>query len=191
MSIQPFNLGYPKNGTSLGSSKVPIRNNIDGTFLTLSVDHQNANEANPGYHTDIHMVPEASNPAAVPGIGQLYSNTVGSDQQLFYESGLGVISQITNNVTPTTGNNGYTYLPGGLIIQWGVTAGSFGSTVAVLFTTSNIDFPNNVFNIQITARGTTPGTCASILASSVATTGFTINNSNSAPNGYYWFAIGN
>ena len=47
MSIPAFTPGYPPDGSSLGETKSVIRNNLDGTFLTLGVDHIN-NNGQPG-----------------------------------------------------------------------------------------------------------------------------------------------
>ena len=46
MSIPTYTQGYPPDGSSLGQTKSVIRNNLDGTFLTLAVDHVDNN----GHH---------------------------------------------------------------------------------------------------------------------------------------------
>lgn len=126
MSIPTFTPGYPPDGSSLGQTKVVMRNNSDGTFQTLAVDHIN-NNGQPGgrpagYHKVIHMVPQAGNPAAIPGYGQLFGKTVNSftnDEALFYETGNGLVQQLTVNLTPLATTTGYTFIPGGIIVQWG------------------------------------------------------------------------
>ncbi len=47
MAIPIYTLGYPPDGSSLGQTKTTIRNNLDGTFLTLGGDHVN-NNGQPG-----------------------------------------------------------------------------------------------------------------------------------------------
>lgn len=153
MSIPTFTPGYPPDGSSLGQTKSTIRDNLDGTFLTVAVDHINNNGqpgSNPaGYHKVTHMVPQAGNPSAVVGYGQLYSRTVNSftnDQALFWETGGGLIQQLTTNITPLYSGNGYTFLPGGFIIQWGVTV----STAVSGSTFFNVPFQTSCLNIQLT-----------------------------------------
>jgi|FreactcultuFSWF8_1027224.scaffolds.fasta_scaffold00462_4 hypothetical protein len=196
MPIPTYVPGYPPNGSSLGQTKATIRDNLDGTFDTLAIDHINNNGqpgSNPaGYHKVIHIVPQGSNPGAVTGYGQLFSKTVNSvttDEALFWETGAGLIQQLTVNLTPAAVTNGYTFLPGGLIMQWG-TAISFTSGNTVSFT---IVFPTACLNVQATIKDT--GSRQFVYTSSYSTAGFiaTLLNSNgSAETGTFtWLAIGN
>jgi len=198
MSIPTFTQGYPPDNSSLGQTKATIRDNLDGTFLTLAVDHINNNGqpgAKPaGYHKVIHMVPQAANPAPVAGYGQLYSRTISSitnDQALFWETGAGLIAQLTMNVTPQATLNGYTYLPGGILVQWGAIV----SVAASGTTNFNIPFPNNFFNIQLTAMvSSTSNHANGMYIQGVPTTAqFTWNQADraAAQTGFLWYAIGN
>lgn len=208
MSIPTFTTGYPPDGSSLGQTKATIRNNLDGTFLTLAVDHINNNGspgAKPaGYHKVIHSVPQASNPAPVAGYGQLFCKTVNSftnDQALFWETGAGIVQQLTTNITPTANTNGYTFLPGGLILQWGfrsVTSGAWPSNTntALNFTAqvpANVNFQSNCFAVWTTNSGT--GTSqGQVEIASKSTTGFVwrfTGSSSATENGFFWWAIGN
>jgi hypothetical protein len=80
--------------------------NTLSTYQLIAVDHGGFNAGgivNGGYHNIIHFnnpstrLPPNTDPSNISGIGQLYSKTVGSpsDQQLFYETGNGTITQIT------------------------------------------------------------------------------------------------
>lgn len=205
MPIPTYTLGYPPDGSSLGQTKATIRNNLDGTFETLGIDHIN-NNGQPGsqpagYHNVIHMVPQGSDPAAVTGYGQLYSKTIVSDvttdQALFWETGGGLIQQLTVNLTPSASTNGYTYLPGGLILQWGSAASTSSSTpnCTVVFATANIKFPNACFNVQCTVNQTSTNR-NSVVVFSKSNTQFQatgIDSSGNAASGivFYWVAIGN
>ncbi len=82
----------------------------------IAVDHLGFNGANGGIHNIIHFSNQAGDPA-ISGTGQLFTKTVGSDNQLFYESSLGVVEQITGG--SSSGAVGYVLLPGGFIMQWG------------------------------------------------------------------------
>jgi hypothetical protein len=198
MPIPTFTPGYPPDGSSLGQTKSTIRNNLDGTFQTVAVDHIDNNGqpgAQPaGYHKVVHMVPQGGNPVAVAGYGQLFSKTINSfttDQALFWETGTGLIQQLTVNLTPLAASNGYTFLPGGLILQWGVKS-SPGSSGTITFATSNISFPNNCFNVSITQRrDSSSSTQGMYLNGAPSATQFSYNGSSSSDTALYWWAIGN
>ena len=201
MPIPTFNSGYPQDGSSLGQSKRQIRDNIDGTYQTLAIDHID-NNGNPGakpagYHKVIHMVPQGSNPAAIAGYGQLFSKTVTSvisDTALFWETGTGIVSQLTMNILPKAAANGYTYLPGGILLQWGIVAGSSASSTTVLFATSNIDFPTACFNVTVipVRSASSPGNDFATVIVTKSATGFTFGNiGGHTMTNWLWTAIGN
>jgi hypothetical protein len=198
MPIPTFTPGYPPDNSSLGQTKTTIRNNLDGTFQTLSVDHINNNGdpgANPaGYHNVIHSVPQGGNPIAVPGFGQLFSKTINSfttDQALFWETGGGLIQQLTTNITPLGAFNGYTFLSGGIILQWGVVI----STASSGTTNFNVTFPNNCFNVQLTSvvSDKTNHANGMYVQGILSASEFTWNQADiaSSQTGFFWMAIGN
>jgi hypothetical protein len=201
MAIPTYTPGYPPDGSSLGQTKSTMRNNLDGTFETLAVDHID-NNGQPGskpagYHKVVHMVPQASNPAPVTNFGQLYSKTINSfttDQALFWETGAGLIQQLTTNLTPLATNSGYTFLPGGIIVQWGRVT-STNSTFTLQ--NYNITFPNACFCVfaQIYGTGTEPSGAGTIdirfsqvLAASFQWCMITQSDKYT---GFFWVAIGN
>jgi hypothetical protein len=167
-----------------------------------------------GYHESIHLVPQSdttSNPpnnyppngyVATPGYGQLFDvtdidGTSGTtpDTQLYFLSGGGALTALTRNFQPVSLTNGYTFLPGGLIFQWGITAPSTASQTITFATSGNINFPKNIFNIQVTANkaatATNVTTNVYVNLSSVTLDGFQILNANNGTLGYYWQALGN
>ena len=133
MPIPTYTLGYPPDGASLGQTKSTIRNNLDGTFQTLAVDHVN-NNGQPGsqpagYHTIIHQVTE-TNVSTVSGHNQVFSGVPGTlivngvttlavppngDTQLYSLSGAGALAQLTGFSATA---NGYAWV-GGVLLQWG------------------------------------------------------------------------
>lgn len=203
MPIPTFTQGYPPDGSSLGQTKKPIRDNLDGTFQTLGVDHVNNNGqpgSNPaGYHTIIHQVTQSGPPTPITGVNQVFSMIPPSgipsntDTQLFTVTGdqtPGEYSQLTGNNANAT--NGSVWCAG-ILIQWGQTTSSSSSTKAVSFTQA---FPNNCFNaIAIPIRAaSSPGSdfACCIVTGSVSKTGFTIGNIGAhSVDGFYWAAIGN
>jgi hypothetical protein len=156
----------------------------------------------------------APNPTPVAGTGELFVNQVNdginTDEILYYQSGdNGFLTSLTRNFQPSLGNQGYTYLPGGLILLWGVVtgphAGFFASgstpdTGTITFTSILPNaFPVACYNIwtQECFDNPAPGSTgrATILKTGAtpSKTSFSwafITNS-SAYNQFFWVALGN
>ncbi len=208
MAIPTFTSGYPPDGSSLGETKATIRDNLDGTFQVFSVDHQDQNEPSAGSHTKVSLrnTTGTTTPTLPPnifggGFETLYSQPAGSAPlgplgEIFYSRAGGAGIQITGPGTPVKAANGYTFMGGGVLIQWGIVAGSSSSSIPVLFATLNTNFPNNCFVVQVIPirAATSPGSdfSTAIVTGSVSTLGFTIANiGGHTQAGWYWIAIGN
>ena len=205
MPIPTYTPGYPPDGYSLGQTKSTIRNNLDGTFETLNIDHVN-NNGQPGsqpagYHTVIHEVSQTS-VSTVNGYNQIFSGVPGTlvvngittptipsggDTQLYSLSGAGVLSQLTGS---SRTQKGYVWV-GGLLFQWGVKS-SPGQSGTVNFNAPNVNFPNNCFNVQLTLQRNGSTATSSIYLDGVpGTTSFNYSGDTSGAANLYWFAIGN
>ena len=198
--------GIPTGTVRLDVDYQNIQDNFQQLEVAYGVDHTVFSDTSgvppggiTGMHKGIHMIPQAA-PAAISGYGQLFNNTVNdgydTDEILYFLTGGNKLMQLTSNVQPSAAANGYTFLPGGILIQWGKKGSSTASSVPVLFTTANIDFPNNCFFVTaIPIRAdTSPGSdfSTAIVTSSVSKTGFTIANVGAhTMAGWYWLAIGN
>jgi hypothetical protein len=206
MGIPTFTQGYPPDGSSLGQTKAVIRANLDGTYLTLGVDHINNNGlpgAKPaGYHTLIHQVTQTAVTtlanynqffSGVPGTLTIDAVTTpaippGGDTQLYALTGMGDYYQLTGMLSDSPG---YAWA-GGILFQWGYVNTTTSATVPVTFP---VAYPFNIFNIQVTpVRAPATNFTTNVTVSTNATkAGFTIVNANSSATGlaYYWMAIGN
>ncbi len=88
--------------------------------LNVGTDHnftQNTANANDGYHKVIHFVTQGGNPGVVATAGQLYTKTQNAANELFYMNNAGTVTQLTG--AGSAAANGYTTLPGGILLQWG------------------------------------------------------------------------
>lgn len=208
MPIPSYTLGYPLDGSSLGQTKTTIRSNLDGTFLTLAVDHVSNNGPNmqpAGYHTVIHQVSQTS-VSTVSGYNQIFSGVPGTlvvngtttpyipsngDTQLYSLTGAGVLSQLTGN---SSTSNGFCWV-GGILLQWGSIAATSGNPSVNLASSPNVTFPNNIFNVQVTRthNSSSPGSSFGYWVNTVGigTSGFQIINNDGHTWSYQWFAIGN
>jgi len=212
MPIPTYTAGYPPDGSSLGQTKSTIRNNLDGTFQTLGVDHINNNgqpgSKPPGYHTIIHEVTQTS-VTTVAGVNQIFSGVPGTlivngvttaaipsngDTQLYSLTGAGILSQLTGN---SSTSNGYVWV-GGILIQWGqvVTSLNTGATGTITFSPA---FPNNCFSFQTTpgfAAGNPPtnsNPCTIAYSTPISKTAVSWESftASSKYTNFYWTAIGN
>lgn len=203
MPIPSYTPGYPPDGASLGQTKSTIRNNLDGTFQTLAIDHID-NNGQPGsqpagYHTIIHEVSQTS-VNTVAGYNQVFAGVPGTlvvnatptpaippggHSQLYSLNSNGGLHQLTGALATSTG---YAWT-GGILMQWGTTTASTGD-ISVSFP---VNFPNNAFNVQVTAIRAAGTYTTNFAVSNLSTTGFSIHNANSSATSlaYYWFAIGN
>jgi hypothetical protein len=199
MSIPSFNKGYPPDGSSLGQTKATIRDNLDGTFDTLGIDHVNNNGVpgppgtQPGYHTVIHQVTQGTAPVAIPGTNQLYSiiPTIPDNinPQLFTKNGAaGAVAQMTGFIKNP---NGLVWCAG-MLLQWGKVSSTTNGTV-----TFSPAFSTNCFSVQTTPYwidGTIPNGAAGISIKGLSASSFQwVFNTNSSAyvgGGFYWFAIG-
>jgi hypothetical protein len=167
----------------------------------IAIDHVGFNNAIGGYHNIIHFQNQVVTPGSVAGIGQLFTEIANSDEQLFYESGGGVVTQLTGPNAPLATVQGYTWLPGGILMQWGSVTFPAGSGSHQTATQSfNINFPNACFYvIPGLQNASSSDTTASntIAIRSIATNNFRwVYNSSSSSGttnypGFYWTAVGN
>ena len=215
MAIPTYVPGYPPDGSSLGQTKSTIRNNLDGTFQTIAVDHVNNNgqpgSQPPGYHTIIHQVPQTS-VATVSGYNQVFSGVPGTlivngtttpavpsggNTQLYSLTGAGALSQLTGH---NAASNGYQWV-GGILLQWGIHSltGSTSERATINFASANVNFPNNLFNLQVSLICRSPGTSSSQNTLCVVNGTLTNTSFQYQYNGegggrfplFFWFAIGN
>ena len=125
-------------------------------------------------------------------------NVLTSNGTTWVSSAIGNAATVTNGVYTTsfTGSNqsltsnGWQKLPGGLIMQWGVST----STTSTTTITFPIAFPTSALNVQTSTVSSSSDTGGLDLSTaprfnSVTTTGFVASSSTSS-NGFYWFAIG-
>lgn len=108
MTTYSFDDSIPDAANNPSQDQPLMKINNQSTAALIDVDHYGFNVANGGYHDVIHQPPVLANPAAIPGIGQTFTKTVSGDQQLFYESGNGVVSQLSANQAIISGSIGLT-----------------------------------------------------------------------------------
>ncbi len=210
MAYQP---GVPTGNIPLNADYLNLQENFQQLNDQWLVDHVplTTTSGTPpnGYHLNIHLVPfstTASNPPtnyppitppSVNGYGQVWSaqinDGINSDEALFFLSGGNRRMQLTSNFVPTISQNGATFLPGGLILNWGykVSTGGANQTVTLIQ-----KFPKNFFNAQATMIKNSSNVDAIYCQTSpgVAPVGGITTlqfRDTSSGNPFFWYAIGN
>jgi len=188
-----YNLNIP-NPPNQPSQDVPLmQTNTNNINNLISVDHVGFNANNGGYHTVIHQIPQSSDPGMVTGISQLYSKTVNSVPELFFENDTGVVSQLTGSLDA---NRGYQWI-GGVLLQWGIittplNGHKFGTVTLPIAFSSNF-FNASVSLIATSSANTTSDNTLAIVTGTPNLTSFQwVFNGNSTVNfnSFYWMAIG-
>ena len=215
-----YNSGVP-NPPNRPSADVPLmQTNTNNIPLYLGIDHVpfQTGHTTDGYHQQIHLLNESA-----PGIGTangvLFANnpvaqswpTWQNANTITYQiigananadaagtsfSAFGAFGTITVNYTQSAG---WTFLPGGMILQYGQVLSSLG-TPQISPSTIAVGFPvvYSTANIVVTitpickSGGTSQAHVASLQAGTLATSGFTCNFDTSTTSyiGFTWTAIG-
>lgn len=200
------NIPFATNNPSVDQPNMQTDTN---SFINWTdVDHNGYNVQQGGYHTVVHCVDNVVDPPNVPpagpllGAGEYYAKTVtdfATDTAAFFQTAGGRIIQLTMNTTPVAATNGYSYLPGGIAIQWGqATFTSSGHTQAAInFGTANRNFPTACFvvipNLILPVGSST--TVSSINITAISKTSFSWVYNGSSQGGaniiIQWIALGN
>jgi hypothetical protein len=147
----PFNPNIPQATDRLAKSQQDLLQNNQQLNTSFGINHYAFSDltANNGMHKQCQLV-ELSNPAPVSGTDSVYCAVAGSPSlgELFYvRGGGGTPIQMTSGNILNNGATeiGYTFLPGGLLLQWGKIA---PASTTVNFPTA---FSAAPYNIQLSA----------------------------------------
>ena len=178
----PINVGIPSTNNDPADDQPLMQQNFSNINGYVQVDHTNPGAAvGAGYHKQSTYTTLPSKPYVTPfgNNGAAYSKLVAGVSQLFFENNNLLETQITFPNLPN--NPGYSYLPGGILIQW------FSQAVTTTTTTYNFpnNFPNNCFNIV----GSLTNMTGSVSSSIISSTQFSSKSSINA--NAYFIAIGN
>jgi hypothetical protein len=189
-----FSPNIPQTGQSLGQTRDPIRNNFTNYSNTISQDHVGPNGGPgptvAGKHNKSTYVVQSADPVTIADEIASYSKSIAGVAQLFLEpASAGTPIQMSRLDTGVgVGSSGFSFLPGGVIIQWkAINNVSNGTPI-----TFPITFPNEVFVI-IPGGGTASGTQPTINfdQTSITLGGFRAAITGTQPINYYFIAIGN
>lgn len=190
----------PNPGDILANSQPILLANSQYLQTSVGIDHNFTNNtatAQDGFHKSIHMIVQPDQ-APTGNTLTFYQKITDGDTNLYASTSLEQGLRLTTfnstfdytlfgtstNYPPNVVNQdgGWTYLPGGLLLQYG-TMKVTGANTAVLFPMS---FPTALFSLTANVKSTN-----GITISSEGVAGFTAITSTSVGTRFYWIAIGN
>ena len=193
MSYQPRPTA---SGDTLAASRDPIRNNFSLIQTSLELNHGAFGAADQGKHKFMQMPEQGSAPTTAANEVALYAkqdpNAPGEAAIFYRQEGSGNEYQITTSHKTNLAqfglsNPGWTFLPGGLLMQYGTyTQASSSGGTAVVFPTP---FAATPYAITLELNRDS-GTDASTMIKALSATGFTGRSTASGSHTAYYIAIG-
>jgi|SRR6186997_3283391 len=187
----------PNSGQSLGVTRVPINTNFSLIQSVFAVNHVGFNNGGAGKHKFVQMPAQAASPGTAAAETAIYSRTalVGASNEtnLYWQfpntAAAGPDVVLTRFVTPSLATNGITFLPGGLIMQWGI-VNAPGALGAVVFAPApQVTFPNAILSVQLTGRRDSSDVSFCVNGA-LTTGGFGFRGTSGSAQELYWIAIG-
>ncbi len=166
MPVYTYTNTQPGANTLLSQSQPLLLNNTLAIEELVKVNHVGFNVADFGKHTFIQFQVQSVTPPFSGVENGLYSKVPTSPttgvREMFVRKSNGSTIPFTASVlsysSPTVNTDGWTYLPSGLIIKWGVGAGN--GTVPIVFpVAANIPVFNIALSAMVTARATPTAIC--------------------------------
>lgn len=196
-----YNPNIPQPTDRLTNSQGDILTNFSELNTIFGINHIPFSVTpNSGRHTMCELLEVGATPGGAPvNEVTLYCGDVGGSRELFFtrDNSSATPIRLTGPAVPSAASNGYTFLSGGLLIQWGQLTQTDSTYQTLTFATNNIAFPNNCFCVFTQPYGTSQvpdgQATVDIRKSSVNSTSFqwVYVTSSSKYTGFYWIAIGN
>ena len=192
----------PNSGQSLGQTRAAIKNNFDLIKTTVDQNHIDFDAGGPGKHFAIQMPVTGGIPTGgfVAGDANMYGRTLNNESQIVFKPDASTHQyQLTRSIdasfttfatnTAYLANHagGWTFLPGGMLLQYGIRSSPGASGVITL----PVAFTNAPYSITLTLLRNSGSQSVTIDSGTIPTT-TTINYlvSSSGSVGIYWTAIG-
>lgn len=183
-----YNAAIPQSTDLISNSQPQILANFSQLNTQYLADHDGFNTGSgngSGMHDQVTFLANQAAPSltrnGVAGVSGLYANTDGSNSQLFFQNAAGSL-QVTGK--SQSAQTGYTMLPGGFLLQWGI-SGNINSQTAF-----PLSFPAAFYSVTIT--GADASYSGGFVATATSQTGFTARRTDghSGSTGFFYIAIG-
>ncbi len=188
----------PNSGQSLGVTRIPINTNFSLIQSVFALNHVGFNSgANSGKHKFVQMPAQATSPGTAAAETAIYSRTalVGSSNEtnMYWQfpgtAAAGADVVMTRFITPSLATNGITFLPGGLIMQWGTVNAPGGLGTVFFMPAPQVTFPTAILSVQLTGRRDGNDVSFS-LDGAPTTSAFGYRADSGSAQSLFWIAIG-
>ena len=141
----------PQPTDALSQSQADILNNFAAIQTLIDIDHVDFANSNQGQHNKVTFPVQGSAPSFAAGSVGLYNflSPVTSVNELFLVKSSGATVSLTSS-QQVTNNNGWAYLPSGVLMKWGKGTATAGVYTFVFPTGANIPAFNGIFSILVT-----------------------------------------
>ena len=214
MPIPQYNSNIPLGISVISDTQQPIENNFSGISTLLAVNHTPFNTDPVGLHNLVTLYQQAADPVTGSSQMALYSkaSTDGNISEIFYRypsngrvvqlSGTNINDGSGGTYASPTGQTGWQYLSGGLLMKWGLTTlgnGNPSPTNTYIFpVATQIPVYNNTpVHIEVAPANSAGGDpnasrVGMVYAALVDARSFTVTTIGYAPApiNLYWMTIG-
>ena len=172
-----YNPAIPQSTDLISNSQPQILTNFGQLNTQYAADHDGLTTVTQsGMHNQVTFLANQAAPSltrnGVAGVAGLYANTDGTNSQLFFQNASGSIPITGKSVA---GANGYTTLPGGLILKWGAATGLVDNSLI----TFPVAFPTGCYTVNICGyRGNASERSLWVSSGTVTASGFHIRTSS-------------
>ena len=181
MPLYIYTNDIPFEDNSPSDDQPDMKVNTNSISSILNVDMIGFNDVNGGYHDQLTFIQQGSNPGSAATQYRQYSKSVGGASELFVQKdGTATPIQLTRGV-PVLTDGGYTYLPGGLLMQW--------KNVAIPATSGTFTFPVAFTSILLTVMLAPQGN-TNMYVSASSLTSVTVTRNGSGATGCWVTVIG-
>lgn len=181
-----YNPSIPQPNDILSQSQAQIQTNFAQADTIFDVNHitfDNASVASRGKHRRVDLIRVAA-PGSIATEAVVYQKLASGSSNLFMQrDGVGTEIQLTGP-NPVIAATGTTFLPGGMIMNFGSVVGALAGNTATFAT----PFPTNVFAITLGIGDSTVTRTATV---SSITLNDCLIKCSTGPNTVYYIAIGN
>ena len=118
--MSSYTPNIPQSGLSLGRTRDAIRDNFANYYNTISTNHVSPDQAGAGKHKFLQMPLQNSDPTTAANELAYFTKLVnGVAYTHLRQPNNGAVIQISGKTPTSVANKGSTFLPGGLLLQWG------------------------------------------------------------------------
>ena len=182
-----YNPNVPAATQSLGETQLPIQINFANLNTAFSANHSALTTNTDGKHEFLQMPEQISVPATATDEGGVYTKVTDSVTCLFWrQESNGTEVQMTTSQTPTDANPGTTFLPGGLLMQFGSFTATANTNTTVTF---NVAFGTAPYSV-VCQMNRNSSNVDTIYAHTLTTIDFRARNTSNSNRTAYYIAIG-